>query len=54
MPRSRTSALDKAAWLHHCGELNLGTWSDRAVCGGCRYAVGHAEDVEQFRLVRVW
>ncbi|MEO3889011.1 hypothetical protein [Nonomuraea sp. B5E05] len=28
MPRSRSSALDKAAWMHHCGAINLGTWTD--------------------------
>ncbi|MEV1167365.1 hypothetical protein [Nonomuraea sp. NPDC049784] len=56
MPRSRTrsNALDKAAWMHHCGAINLGMWAKRAVCGGCRSSVDHAEDVEQYRLVRAW
>ncbi|WP_433355576.1 hypothetical protein ACQP25_17105 [Microtetraspora malaysiensis] len=54
MPRSRSNVLDKAAWLHDCGEINLGTWADRAVCGGCGYAVSRAEDAEQYRLVRIW
>ena len=57
MRRSRTarsSALDKAAWVHACGAINLGTWAKRAVCAGCRMLADQAEGVEQYRLVRSW
>jgi hypothetical protein len=40
--------------VHHCGVINVGAWTARAVCGGCQFRVDHAEDVEQYRLVRVW
>ncbi|MEV4472829.1 hypothetical protein [Nonomuraea sp. NPDC049504] len=46
--------MDKSAWVHHCGHVNLGMWTDRAVCGGCRVPVVDAEDVEQYRLARIW
>lgn len=42
------------AWLHHCGVLNHGYWHDRSVCGGCRFSVEHANEVEaHYRLVSV-
>jgi hypothetical protein len=42
------------AWLHNCGHLNHGYWHDRSVCGGCRFSVEHADDVEaHYRLVPV-
>ncbi|WP_378786562.1 hypothetical protein ACFMQL_20435 [Nonomuraea fastidiosa] len=53
MPRS-SSVLDKSAWVHHCGAINLGTWAKMVACGGCRVPVESSADVEQYRLVRTW
>ena len=42
------------AWLHHCGALNHGYWHHRSVCGGCRFSVERANEVEaHYRLVPV-
>ena len=42
------------AWLHQCGHLNHGYWDDRSVCGGCRFSVEHADEVDgHYRLVPV-
>lgn len=42
------------AWLHHCGHLNHGYWHPRNSCGGCRFSVEHADEVEgHYRLVEV-
>jgi hypothetical protein len=42
------------AWLHHCGHLNHGYWHSRNSCGGCRFSVEHANEVEaHYRLVEV-
>ncbi|WP_440063817.1 hypothetical protein [Streptosporangium sp. OZ121] len=42
------------AWLHLCGVLTVGAWRRGAGCAGCRISVEHAEDVQQFKLSRVW
>ncbi|MER6171337.1 endonuclease domain-containing protein [Streptosporangium sp. NPDC001681] len=42
------------AWSHHCGAINLGSWKRDAVCSGCRFSVEGADDVQQFKLTRVW
>lgn len=42
------------AWLHQCGHLNHGYWDDRSVCGGCRFSVEKADEVDgHYRLVPV-
>lgn len=42
------------AWLHHCGHLNHGYWTDRSTCGGCRFSVERAGEVDaHYRLVPV-
>lgn len=42
------------AWLHHCGHLNSGYWSSRAMCGGCRSEVAKSSHVDaHYRLVPV-
>lgn len=40
------------AWAHICGDINPGVWACGAGCS-CQTIVEHAEDVEQFELVRV-
>jgi hypothetical protein len=47
------------AWLHQCGHLNQGDYSDestrlgeRAVCGGCSFEVKRdSEVVQRFTLI---
>lgn len=49
--RQADEARQGFAWLHNCGHLNQGYWHDRSVCGGCRFSVEDAEDVEaHYRL----
>lgn len=42
------------AWIHACGAITPGAWKRGAWCTGCRVPTETADDVQQFKLTRVW